>query len=87
MRLYFSAVFQHKLTGRSQKTKPLFSALLHTHNKAAAAFEKCGFISARSFNTKQPGGYNDLKPLCQQKAAIHTSAAAFEKGGFMTVLK
>jgi hypothetical protein len=54
-RLYFSAVFQHKTTERSQKTKPLFQqeshdpcqASLHVHNKPAAAFEKCGFISAR----------------------------------------
>ena len=27
------------------------AALLRAHNKAAAAFKKCGFISARSFNT------------------------------------
>ena len=33
------------------------AALLQAHNKAAAAFKKCGFISARSFNTKQPRGH------------------------------
>ena len=33
------------------------AALLHAFKKAAAAFEKCGFISARSFKTKQPRGH------------------------------
>jgi hypothetical protein len=43
------------------------AALLNAYNKSAAAFEKCGFISVRSFNTKQPRGHKKLKPLCQQK--------------------
>jgi hypothetical protein len=61
MRLYFRAVIQHKTTERSQKIKPLFQrksrdpyqASLYACNKAAAAFEKHGFVSARhSFNKK-----------------------------------
>jgi hypothetical protein len=48
VRLYFSAVFQHKTAGRSQKIKPLFQqqsrdpyqASLRACNKAATAFEK-----------------------------------------------
>jgi hypothetical protein len=65
MRLYFSTAFQHKTTEWSQKKKPLFQqqsrdpclASLCACNKPAAAFEKCGFISVRCFNTKQPGGH------------------------------
>ena len=41
------------------------AALLHAGKKAAAAFEECGFISVRSFKTKQPGGH-------QNKAALST---------------
>jgi hypothetical protein len=61
MRLDFSAVFQHKTTERSQKIKPLFQqesrdpfqASLCECSKAAAAFEKCGFISARTYDITQ----------------------------------
>jgi len=52
--------------------------LLHAYNIAAAAFEKHGFISARPFNTKQPGGHKKRyqsrsplpKPLSVVKAAL-----------------
>ena len=33
------------------------AALLPACKKAAAAFMKCGFISARPFKTKQPRGH------------------------------
>jgi hypothetical protein len=52
------------------------ATLLHAYNKAAAAFEKHGFISARPFNTKQPGGHKKQsspfpKPLAVAKAVRH----------------
>jgi hypothetical protein len=68
MRLYFSAVVQHKITERSQKTKPLFQqksrnpcqASLCACNKAAAALEKFGFVSAaRLCQSRSPW----LRPL------------------------
>jgi hypothetical protein len=43
------------------------AALLHAGKKAVAAFEECGFISVRSFKTKQPRGHKN-KPLYQQKS-------------------
>jgi hypothetical protein len=72
---YFSAVFQHKTTERSQKIKPLcqqksrdpHTAPLHACNKAEAAFEKCGFVPARSFNTKQPRGHKNKAALSTKK--------------------
>jgi hypothetical protein len=57
MRLYFSTAFQDKTADRSQQIKPPFQPKKRSTNKAAAAFEKHGFISARPFNTKQPGGH------------------------------
>jgi hypothetical protein len=41
-------------------------------NKAAAAFEKGGFISAWSFNTKQPRGHKQQSRSFNKKAAIRT---------------
>jgi hypothetical protein len=35
--------------------------------KAAAAFEKCGFISVRSFKTKQPRGHKNKAVLSTKK--------------------
>ena len=35
--------------------------------KAAAAFEKCGFISARPFKTKQPRGHKNKAALSTKK--------------------
>jgi len=43
------------------------AALLHACKKAAAAFEECGFISARSFKTKQPRGHKNKAALYQPK--------------------
>jgi hypothetical protein len=40
--------------------------------KAAVAFEKCGFISVRSFKTKQPRGHKNIAALSTKKAAIRT---------------
>jgi hypothetical protein len=51
------------------------AALLPACKKAAAAFEKCGFISARSFKTKQPRGHKN-KPLYQQKSSAFFGKAA-----------
>jgi hypothetical protein len=80
MRLYFSTAFQRKTTERSQKTKPLFQqksrnphqASLCACNKAAAAFEKCGFISARPFVAKQLRGHKKQSRPFNKKAAIRT---------------
>ena len=43
------------------------AALLHARKKAAAAFEKCGFISVRSFKTKQPRGHKNKAALSTKK--------------------
>ena len=43
------------------------AALLHAGKKAAAAFEECGFISARSFKTKQPRGHKNKAALSTKK--------------------
>ena len=46
------------------------AALLHAGKKAAAAFEECGFISVRSFKTKQPRGHKNIKPLLSKAARL-----------------
>jgi len=43
------------------------AALLHAGKKAAAAYEKCGFISVRPFKTKQPGGHKNKAALSTKK--------------------
>jgi hypothetical protein len=43
------------------------AALLPACKKAAAAFEKCGFISVRSFKTKQPRGHKNKAALSTKK--------------------
>ena len=43
------------------------AALMHAGKKAAAAFEECGFISARSFKTKQPSGHKNKAALSTKK--------------------
>jgi len=43
------------------------AALLHACKKAAAAFEECGFISVRSFKTKQPRGHKNKAALSTKK--------------------
>ena len=43
------------------------AALLHAGKKAAAAFEECGFISVRSFKTKQPRGHKNKAALRYQQ--------------------
>ena len=43
------------------------AALLHAGKKAAAAFEECGFISVRSFKTKQPRGHKNKAALSTKK--------------------
>jgi len=43
------------------------AVLLHAGKKAAAAFEECGFISARSFKTKQPSGHKNKAALSTKK--------------------
>ena len=43
------------------------AALLHAGKKAAAAFEECGFISARSYKTKQPRGHKNKAALSTKK--------------------
>jgi hypothetical protein len=37
------------------------------NNKATAAFEKCGFVSVRSFKTKQPRGHKNKAALSTKK--------------------
>jgi hypothetical protein len=46
------------------------AALLHAYKKAAAAFEKRGFILARSFKTKQPRGHKNKAALSTTKKAV-----------------
>ena len=65
------------------------AALLHAGKKAVAAFEECGFISVRSFKTKQPRGHKNKAALstkkprsapsacCKIKAHVSKVAAAF----------
>jgi hypothetical protein len=96
MRHYFSTAFQHKIIERSQKTKPPFQqksrdpclASLYAYNKAAAAFEKSGFISARPFNAKQLRGHKKQSRSINKKSrdpnqaslcACSKAAAAFKK--------
>jgi hypothetical protein len=43
------------------------AALLHAGKKAAAAFEECGFMSVRSFKTKQPRGHKNKAALSTKK--------------------
>ena len=43
------------------------AALLHAGKIAAAAFEECGFISVRSFKTKQPRGHKNKAALSTKK--------------------
>ena len=43
------------------------AALLHAGKKAVAAFEECGFISVRSFKTKQPRGHKNKAALSTKK--------------------
>jgi len=43
------------------------AALLHAGKKAAAAFEECGFISVRSFKTKQLRGHKNKAALSTKK--------------------
>jgi hypothetical protein len=43
------------------------AALLPACKKAAAAFEKCGFISVRSFKAKKPRGHRHKAALSTKK--------------------
>jgi hypothetical protein len=54
-------------TGIEARFLKAAAALLYACNKAAAAFKKCGFISARSFKTKQPRGHKNKAALSTKK--------------------
>jgi hypothetical protein len=58
------------LSTKKPPSVPGFIARAQQRNKATAAFEKCGFISVRPFNTKQPRGHKKQSRSFNKKAAI-----------------
>jgi hypothetical protein len=101
-RLYFTAVFQHKTTERSQKNKaalstkkPRFVPGLIVHVKhSRTAFDKGGFISPLFSNAKQPRGHKNEAALSTKMPRsvsglierMQQGRAAFDKGGFISPL-